>query len=105
MDAFEQQVAANQLDAALVLGPSEAICLSPGAEPAHSTFVPRSNGILGGTLLTLAVACTEATAKRIVASPNGIRTRVTGVKGRRPDHWTTGTLKGECRAERVTAGV
>lgn len=51
MDALQQQVAANQLDAALALGPSDAIYLSPGAAPAHSTFVPRSNGIFGGTLL------------------------------------------------------
>jgi hypothetical protein len=50
--ALEQQVAANQFQTALVLGPRRAIYLAPGAQPAASDSVPRSTAVLTGLLLT-----------------------------------------------------
>jgi hypothetical protein len=50
VDALVLQVAANQFQTALVLGPSDALYLSPGGSPEPSSFVPRSTIVLHGLL-------------------------------------------------------
>ena len=49
--ALVQQVEANQFETALVLGPTDALYLSPGGTIGASTFVPRSSLVLHGLLL------------------------------------------------------